>query len=203
MGIQEIVKKADVLIEALPYIQNFYEKTIVIKYGGAAMTDPNIRREVLEDIVFMNYVGMRPLLVHGGGPFISKRLTEIGKEPKFVKGFRVTDHETMEIVEEELSKVNRDIVKEVLALGGSAISLSGNEDHLIRVFRDIAPGDWALGGWRFHYQCLLKGVPPAELKAAIRRGDSMSLAFPEHRILCSAIVGGILPIAVGIAVKTF
>ena len=145
MGIQEIVKKADVLIEALPYIQNFYEKTIVIKYGGAAMTDPNIRREVLEDIVFMNYVGMRPLLVHCGGPFISKRLTEIGKEPKFVKGFRVTDDETMEIVEEELSKVNRDIVKEVLALGGSAISLSGNEDHLIEVKKYEAEGGGDIG----------------------------------------------------------
>jgi len=75
----------------------------------------------------------------------------------------------------------------------------GNEDQLIAAFRDIAPDDWALGGWRFHYQSLLKGVPADELRAAIRRGESMSLAFPEHRILCSAIVGGILPIALGVA----
>lgn len=132
---EEMIKKADVLIEALPYIQSFYDKTIVIKYGGAAMTDPTIRREVLEDIVFMSYVGMRPLLVHGGGPFISKRLEGMGKEVKFVKGYRVTDEETMEIVEEELTLINRDVVREIISLGGSAISLSGNEDHLIEVKR--------------------------------------------------------------------
>ena len=130
---EEMIKKADVLIEALPYIQNFFEKIIVIKYGGAVLTDTSIRRSVLEDIVFMNYVGMRPVLVHGGGPYISKRLEEIGKEPKFVKGFRVTDEEGMEIVEEELAKVNREIVREIIAIGGSAISLSGREDHLIEV----------------------------------------------------------------------
>lgn len=130
---EEIIKKADVLIEALPYIQSFYDKTIVIKYGGAAMTDNQIRRNVLEDIVFMSYVGMRPVLVHGGGPFITKRLESIGKDAKFVKGFRVTDEETMEIVEEELDKINREIVREIISLGGSAISLSGKDDHLIEV----------------------------------------------------------------------
>jgi len=130
---EEMIKKADVLIEALPYIQSFYDKTIIIKYGGAAMTDSVIRRNVLEDIVFTSYVGMRPVLVHGGGPYISKRLEDIGKEIKFVKGFRVTDEETMEVVEEELDKINREIVKEITSLGGSAISLSGKEDHLIEV----------------------------------------------------------------------
>ena len=128
---EEMIKKADVLIEALPYIQNFYEKTIVIKYGGAVLTDTVIRRNVLEDIIFMSYVGMRPVLVHGGGPYISKRIEELGKQPKFVRGFRVTDEEAIEVVEEELSKVNREIVREVISLGGSAISLSGKEDHLI------------------------------------------------------------------------
>lgn len=128
-----MIKKADVLIEALPYIQSFYDKTIVIKYGGAAMTDIDIRRSVLEDIVFMSYVGMRPILVHGGGPYISKRIEELGREVKFVRGFRVTDEEAMEIVEDELSKVNREIVREIISLGGSAISLSGKEDHLIEV----------------------------------------------------------------------
>ena len=130
---EEMIKKADVLIEALPYIQNFYEKTIVIKYGGAVLTDTDIRRNVLEDIVFMNYVGMRPVLVHGGGPYISKRLEQMGKELKFVQGFRVTDEEAMEVVEEELAKVNREIVREIVSIGGSAISLSGKEDHLIEV----------------------------------------------------------------------
>lgn len=134
---EEIIHKADVLIEALPYIQSFYDKTIVIKYGGAAMTDPVIRRDVLEDIVFLSYVGMRPILVHGGGPFINQRLEEIGKEVKFDKGFRVTDEETMEVVEDVLGKVNRDIVREIISLGGSAISLSGKEDHLIEVKKYI------------------------------------------------------------------
>ena len=128
---EESIKKADVLIEALPYIQNFYDKTVVIKYGGAVLTDTVIRRNVLEDIVFMSYVGMRPVLVHGGGPYINQRLEAIGKESKFVKGYRVTDEETIEIVEEELTKINRDIVREIISLGGSAISLSGKEDHLI------------------------------------------------------------------------
>jgi acetylglutamate kinase len=131
--LEEMIRKADVLIEALPYIQSFYDKTLVIKYGGAAMTDPEIRRNVLEDIVFTSYVGMRPVLVHGGGPYITKRLQEINKEVKFVKGTRVTDEETMEVVEEELSKINREIVREIISLGGSAISLSGKEDHLIEV----------------------------------------------------------------------
>ncbi len=134
---EDIIRKADVLIEALPYIQSFYDKTIVIKYGGAAMTDPVIRRDVLEDIVFLSYVGMRPILVHGGGPFINQRLEEIGKEVKFEKGFRVTDEETMEVVEDVLGKVNRDIVREIISLGGSAISLSGKEDHLIEVKKYI------------------------------------------------------------------
>lgn len=130
---EEMIKKADVLIEALPYIQSFYDKTIVIKYGGAVLTDTEIRRNVLEDIVFMSYVGMRPILVHGGGPYISQRIEALGKDVKFVRGYRVTDEETMTVVEEELTKVNREIVREIISLGGSAISLSGNEDHLIEV----------------------------------------------------------------------
>jgi acetylglutamate kinase len=136
-SMDDIIHKADVLIEALPYIQSFYDKTIVIKYGGAAMTDPIIRRDVLEDIVFLSYVGMRPILVHGGGPYINQRLEEMGKEVKFEKGFRVTDEETMEVVEDVLGKVNRDIVREIISLGGSAISLSGKEDHLIEVKKYI------------------------------------------------------------------
>ncbi|HEY4516485.1 MAG TPA: acetylglutamate kinase [Candidatus Paceibacterota bacterium] len=129
----EIIQKAEVLIEALPYIQSFYDKTIVIKYGGAAMTDNAIRRSVLQDIVFMNYVGMRPILVHGGGPHISKKIEERGGEVKFVRGYRVTDEAAMEVVEDELTKINREIVQEIISLGGSAISLSGKDDRLIEV----------------------------------------------------------------------
>ena len=129
----DIIKKADVLVEALPFIQSFYDKTVVIKYGGAVLIDTEIRRNVLEDIVFMSYVGMRPVLVHGGGPYISLRLEAMGKPPKFVKGYRVTDGDTIDVVEEELTKINREIVREIISLGGSAISLSGKEDHLIEV----------------------------------------------------------------------
>ena len=130
-----VIKKADVLIEALPYIQSYYGKTIVIKYGGAAMTDKNIRRNVLRDIVFMNYVGMRPILVHGGGPSASARLKELGKEVKFIHGYRVTDKETMEVVESEFMKINAEIVQELTDLGSAAISLSGKEDRFIEVVK--------------------------------------------------------------------
>ncbi|MDO8522445.1 MAG: acetylglutamate kinase [bacterium] len=132
---KDIIHKADVLIEALPYIQNFYGKTIVIKYGGAAMTDKNVRREVLRDIVFMNYVGMRPILVHGGGPRATTRLKELGKEVKFVRGYRVTDKETMGVVESEFMKINAEIVQELTTLGSAAISLSGKEDRFIEVVK--------------------------------------------------------------------
>lgn len=130
---KKIIKKADVLIEALPYIQKFYEKIIVIKYGGAAMTDKEVRKNVLKDIVFMNYVGMRPVLVHGGGPHISKKIEALGGEVRFVNGFRVTDKMTMGVVEEELLQINRELVREIVSLGGSAISLSGKDDNLIEV----------------------------------------------------------------------
>ena len=130
-----VIKKADVLIEALPYIQSYYGKTIVIKYGGAAMTDKNIRRNVLRDIVFMNYVGMRPILVHGGGPSASARLKELGREITFVNGYRITDKETMEVVESEFMKINAEIVQELTALGSAAISLSGKEDRFIEVVK--------------------------------------------------------------------
>ena len=114
---QELIEKASVMLEALPYIRSFYDKTVIIKYGGSVMFDPAIRRSVLQDIVFMNYVGMQPILVHGGGPFINERLKKMNKEVRFVNGFRVTDEDTMVVVEEELLEVNRDIVKELIALG--------------------------------------------------------------------------------------
>lgn len=141
----EIINKARVLIEALPYIQNFYEKVVVIKYGGAAMTDVSIRKNVLEDIVFMSYVGMHPILVHGGGPFVNKRIEELGKKSTFVQGYRVTDEETMKIAEEEFIKVNRDIVAEIKALGGSAMTLSGSDDVVVEVEKHAAINGQDLG----------------------------------------------------------
>lgn len=136
-SMQKYIEKAGVLIEALPYIQNFYEKIIVIKYGGSAMLDPAVRRNVLQDIVFMNYVGMRPVLVHGGGPFINKRLEASGQKGIFKNGYRITDEATMKVVEDCLEDVNREIVQEITSLGSSAISLSGKDDHLIMTKRHV------------------------------------------------------------------
>jgi len=129
--IKELIEKADVMLEALPYIRAFYDKTVVIKYGGSIMHDADNRRRILEDIVFMNYVGMQPILVHGGGPFINERLKSMNKEVRFVNGYRVTDEDTMVVVEQELIEVNREIVRELTQLGSTAISLSGKDDHLI------------------------------------------------------------------------
>ena len=128
---QELIAKADVLLEALPYIRAFYDKTIVIKYGGSIMHDAEIRRGILQDIVYMNYVGMQPIIVHGGGPYINERLKAMNKPVQFVNGLRVTDEDTMAVVEQELVEVNREIVRELIQLGSTAISLSGKDDHLL------------------------------------------------------------------------
>ncbi len=128
---EKYIAKADVMIEALPYIQSFFEKIVVIKYGGSAMLDDTIRRDVLQDIVFMNFVGMRPILVHGGGPFINKKLEAKGKKAVFMNGVRVTDEDTMAVVDEALTEVNREIVRDLISLGASSISLSGKDDHLV------------------------------------------------------------------------
>jgi len=142
---EDSIRKADILIEALKYIQSFNGKAVVIKYGGAALTNETIRKNVLQDIVFLNYVGIRPVLVHGGGPYITKKLKELGKEAVFANGFRVTDHETIEVVEDELAKINREIVRELIALGGSAISLSGKDDRLIEAKKHADVGGHDIG----------------------------------------------------------
>ncbi len=130
---EEAIRKADVLIEALPYIKRFHKKVIVIKYGGSILGDENIRAGVLEDIVFLSFMGLRPILVHGGGPNISERMRASGKKTEFVEGMRVTDEETLQVVEEELLVLNKLIVKEINQLGGKAIGLNGKDDDLIHV----------------------------------------------------------------------
>ena len=102
---EEAIKKADVLIEALPYIKKFHKKIIVIKYGGSILGEDKIRKGVLEDIVFLSFMGLRPVLVHGGGPNISERMRASGKRTDFVDGMRVTDEETLAVVEEELKSL--------------------------------------------------------------------------------------------------
>lgn len=129
----KIIKKADVLIEALPYIKTFHGKTLVIKYGGSALANEHIRGRLLEDVVFMSYVGLKPVVIHGGGPFIDQRLKERGKPISFVGGLRVTDDETLEVVREVLSTLNRTIVAQIASLGGKAKSLNSWHDGLIKV----------------------------------------------------------------------
>ncbi|MDD5128713.1 MAG: acetylglutamate kinase [Candidatus Omnitrophica bacterium] len=143
---EEAIRKADVLIEALPYIKRFHKKVIVIKYGGSIMGDAKIRNGVLEDIVFLNFMGLRTILVHGGGPNISDRMRASGKKTEFVEGMRVTDEETLKLVEEELQVLNEMIVKEINDLGGKAVGLNGKNDDLIQVEKKKTKIDIGLVG---------------------------------------------------------
>jgi acetylglutamate kinase len=132
MSLQYTEEQASILVEALPYIRRYYGKTIVIKYGGAAMVDERLKEGVCQDVVLMHYVGMRPVLVHGGGPEVSEVMRRLGKEPSFVNGLRVTDAETMEIVEMVLAgKTNKSIVGAINRQGGQAVGLSGRDADLI------------------------------------------------------------------------
>jgi acetylglutamate kinase len=131
---KELIDRAEVLIEALPYIQRFFDKTVVIKYGGNAMTESQLRASFAVDVVLLKYIGMRPVIVHGGGPQIGHTLERLGKRSTFVDGLRVTDDETMEVVEMVLGgKVNREIVALVQRGGGRAIGLTGSDGDMIRV----------------------------------------------------------------------
>ncbi len=130
---KEAIKKSAVLIEAVPYIKKFFQKVVVIKYGGAAVDEKGIEKSILEDIIFMNYAGMRPILVHGGGPLISKMMKKAGLEPKFIHGRRVTDTETVHIIDKALHIINRKIVNGLKEMGAKAFGLSGRENNLIRV----------------------------------------------------------------------
>ena len=126
--------KAKILVKALPFIKNYHNKTIVIKYGGSAMVNPVAREQFIQDVVLMKYVGINPVIVHGGGPEINEMLQKIGKESKFVAGNRVTDEETMEIVEMVLSgKVNKGIVSDINKYGGKAVGLSGKDGNMVFV----------------------------------------------------------------------
>ncbi len=134
--------QAEVLIQALPYIKQYAGKTIVVKYGGAAMLDEALKAAVMQDIVLMRYVGINPVVVHGGGPEISDAMHRMGKEPEFVGGLRVTDAETMEIVEMVLAgKTNKGIVAHLNQQGAMAVGLSGKDGNLIVAERETTQGD--------------------------------------------------------------
>ncbi len=126
------VDKAKVLIEALPYIRRFYDKTVVVKYGGSTMEEPGVKRSFALDVILLKYIGIHPVIVHGGGPQIGDLLTKIGKKSQFIEGMRVTDAETMDVVEMVLvGKVNKEIVALINQQGGKAVGLSGKDGKLI------------------------------------------------------------------------
>ena len=132
-SLKKCMERADILIEALPYIRRFYNKIIVIKYGGHAMVDDELKDMFARDVLLMKYVGIHPVVVHGGGPQIGGYLRKLGKESKFIQGMRVTDQETMDIVEMVLvGKVNKEIVGLINQHGGKAVGLSGKDGSLIR-----------------------------------------------------------------------
>ena len=138
---QNLVEKAEVLVEALPYMRRFLGKTIVIKYGGHAMTDDSVRASFAVDVVLLKHIGLRPVVVHGGGPQIGATLKRLGKESTFVEGLRVTDDETMDVVEMVLGgKVNREIVESIQRAGGRSVGLTGSDGALLRVRKKTVNG---------------------------------------------------------------
>ena len=133
-----LIDKAEVLIEALPYMRRFYDQTIVIKYGGSAMSEPDLRASFAIDVVLLKYIGLRPVIVHGGGPQIGETLVRLGIESSFVDGLRITDDATMEVVEMVLGgKVNPEIVALIEQGGGRAIGLTGGDGGMIQVTRRV------------------------------------------------------------------
>ncbi|MDE7332000.1 MAG: acetylglutamate kinase [Lachnospiraceae bacterium] len=137
---QEVLKKAEVLIEALPYIQKFNRKIIVVKYGGSAMSNEDLQKNVIKDVTLLKLVGFKPIIVHGGGKEISRWVGKVGKEAQFVNGLRVTDDETMEIAEMVLGRVNKRLVTMVQELGVRAVGISGKDGGLLKVEKKYADG---------------------------------------------------------------
>jgi acetylglutamate kinase len=162
---KDLIDKAEVLVEAMPYIRRFANSTIVLKYGGSAMTDPALRASFARDVVLLKYIGLRPVIVHGGGPQIGRTLERLGVESTFVDGLRVTDDQTMDVVEMVLGgTVNREIVALIQQAGGQAIGLTGNDGDMIRVTRRTSP-DRDLGRVG-----QVRGVDPAPITAVADSG---------------------------------
>ena len=137
---EKVLQKAEVLIEALPYIQHFNRKIIVVKYGGSAMSNEELQKNVIKDVTLLKLVGFKPIIVHGGGKEISRWVGKVGKEAKFVNGLRVTDEETMEIAEMVLNKVNKQLVSMVEELGVRAVGISGKDGGLLKVEKKYSNG---------------------------------------------------------------
>jgi acetylglutamate kinase len=163
--VKDLIDKAEVLVEAMPYIRRFANSTIVLKYGGSAMSDPALRASFARDVVLLKYIGLRPVIVHGGGPQIGRTLERLGVQSTFVDGLRVTDDQTMDVVEMVLGgTVNREIVALIQQAGGRAIGLTGNDGDMIRVTRRTSP-DRDLGRVG-----QVRGVDPAPISAVADAG---------------------------------
>ena len=137
----QYLEKANVLIEALPYIQRFNRKIIVVKYGGSAMADEELKKKVIADVVLLKLVGFKPIIVHGGGKEISRWVEKVGMKPKFINGLRVTDEDTMEVAEMVLNKVNKELVSHVQELGVKGAGISGKDGGLLKVKKRFAGGE--------------------------------------------------------------
>ncbi len=140
-NMQKYLDKAEVLIEALPYIQRFNRKIIVVKYGGSAMIDEELQQNVIKDVTLLKLTGFKPIIVHGGGKEISRWVGKVGMEPKFINGLRVTDEDTMEVAEMVLNKVNKNLVRMVEKLGVRAIGISGKDGALLKVEKKYSNGE--------------------------------------------------------------
>ena len=139
--VNESLHKAEVLIEALPYIQRFNRKIIVVKYGGSAMIDEELKKNVIKDVTLLKLVGFKPIIVHGGGKEISRWVAKSGMEPKFINGLRVTDEPTMEIAEMVLNRVNKSLVQMVQELGVLSVGISGKDGGLLKVEKKYSNGE--------------------------------------------------------------
>ncbi len=164
MEINEVMR-AEVLNEALPYIQKYYGKTIVVKYGGNAMINPELKKAVMSDIILLQLVGVKVVLVHGGGPEISNMLNRLGVESKFVNGLRYTDKETAEIVQMVLSgKTNKDLVSLIDTCGGKAVGMCGIDGGMIKVEKLVE------GGFDYGYVGEIKSVDPTLIRETLQEG---------------------------------
>ena len=168
---QKYLEKAEVLIEALPYIQRFNRKIGVVKYGGSAMLDESLKKNVIEDVVLLKLVGFKPIIVHGGGKEISRWVGKVGMEPNFINGLRVTDKDTMEIAEMVLAKVNKELVTLVQTLGVKAVGISGKDGGLLQCEKKYSDGQ------DIGYVGEIKKVDPKILYDLLEK-DFLPIVFP-------------------------
>lgn len=170
-NMQEVMEKAQVLIEALPYIQRFNRKIIVVKYGGSAMIDEKLKRQVIQDVTLLKVVGFKPIIVHGGGKEISRWVEKTGMHPEFINGLRKTDAPTMEIAEMVLNKVNKSLVQMVEELGVNAVGISGKDGGLLKVEKKFSEGQ------DIGYVGEIKDVNPKILEDLLER-DFLPIVCP-------------------------